>query len=190
MDVQEQAWRLRQEGKSFGEIARELGISKSTAHKYVRDYNKVKETSTKIGKETSDNTDNTASLSDFLENPSQQIQIVSVDKVIDEINQKITTVEEPQVNVKKKEEERLTTAKNFLSPNKYMLLLTIVAAGVILGVIYLYLRGRRTEPEPEPENEPVKKSEQKEKRKQVVVDPQENTDIIMKKIGIKDGVVL
>ena len=43
MSVEEQAYKLYQEGKSYSQIAKELGVSKATAYRYVRKYLKSQE---------------------------------------------------------------------------------------------------------------------------------------------------
>ena len=180
MNPQEIAWKLRQEGKSYGDIAEELKVSKSTAYKYVRDYQKNEEKE----HETADKENN--SISTYLESPSQQIEVVDVNRVVEEINRKITVVEEPvDETIEKNKKEKI---QKKISPNKYTLALLIISAGIILGVVYYLFRQKKTGVTKQPaiQTQDMKKIDeeiQKEVKKETALDH-------AKRAGFEEGVVL
>lgn len=145
MDIKEKAWQLRQQGYSYAAIAEELGIAKSTAYKYISEYEKTAETEPESEEETEEKS---YDVSSFVEETNTDLEVVSVDKVVEEINSKIIPVE-PEIKVKKIEEEKkeTVTSKVNLSGNTVLLALAaVVVTGVLIGIYVVYFR---KEPEPQ-----------------------------------------
>jgi len=202
MDVREQAWELKQQGFSYAEIAEKLGIGKSTAHKYVREWEKIREREPAEPSETEEESEPDFreydvernaipdEIKDYVESGESKLKVVGVREVVKEINTKITKIEEPKTKAKavdgeEKVESIREKAVRTVTGNKIGLFLILISAAVILGVLYYFLR-KPPEPEPEVKQEEVKK-EVVEKRK----NPQtESAYDWLERSGLKENVVV
>jgi|Deesub1362A_J573_1020465.scaffolds.fasta_scaffold00330_64 predicted DNA-binding protein YlxM (UPF0122 family) len=201
MDVREQAWELKQQGFSYAEIAEKLGIGKSTAHKYVKQWEEIKKREPSEPSEPEESEERGSfgeydiernaipdEIKDYVESGETKLKVVGVQEVVKEINTKITKIEEPKVKAKAVEEESKPQsikekAVSTITGNKIGLLLIIISIAVILGVLYYFFR---RQPAPE---------EVQEEAKQKVVEkrtnPQaESTYDWLERSGLKENVVV
>ena len=148
MTIQQQAWELKQQGLSYAEIAQRLGIGKSTAYKYVKQWEKrMTENKEEPVEEVEEHTEEYSGedIANYVEPETTRLEVASVDRVVEEINKKITVLEEPRTKVKKVEEENesekpTSKIKEFVSGNKLLLFIAIVAVVGIIIAAYFILR--------------------------------------------------
>jgi len=170
MSVEKKAYELYQEGKSFSQIAKELGVSKATAYRYVRKYQKsqeatiaqnaeknVSETFHEMS-ETNDavhetnNTDEqsvvlrqrppeeiSSSLKNFVDTSNSNIQVASVNDILNNIQSNIVEVQEADIKTEKKHNN---TISDKIKRNTNLILIVIAIIGVIAAIagIYTYFR--------------------------------------------------
>jgi len=163
-DLREKAYELKQKGYSFADIARELGISKSTAYKYVQ----------------------SANLKNYVEGEENSLEVVPVKRVIEELNKKITRVETEEKidegNDEDLEEER--------PKRKIPFILIIVAISAVVAVAvaaFFIFRSKETKEETvEKEIEERKEKVTKERKNP----DYESTYDYLEKYGLKNAVVI
>jgi len=200
MDIRQQAWELRQQGYSYAEIAKKLGIGKSTVYKYVKqweaelkrepDNDKIGTThDTKNGEYDVDRNSIPSELQNYVESGEPKLKVVGVDEVVSEINKKITIVDEPSTKIKRINEEKpniTNTVKHGLNSNVVFIVVTIIAVIGIAVAVYFWFFRKTDEPKIDKKVEEQKK-EVVEKR----TNPQaESTYDHVSRYGIKDKVVV
>lgn len=132
VELAKRAWELRTQGYSYGQIAKELGISKSTAYQYVQKFQEApltEEEKKELAKED---------IREYVENESE-LKVSHVDRVIEEINKNIVPVEE--VAPKKKKDSFVDELKTKVKENKFWLL-GLVGVVVALVVFFFLVRSR------------------------------------------------
>jgi len=167
MNVREQAYKLKAEGKTYGEIAQILGISKSTAHKYVKQYErelKNKEfenerTSTNVHEHiherprTNDANEQNKQMSKYIDDNTEKLRVANIDDVVEIINENIVEVPEniPE-NKEKKDKQKNISLPNVNISNKYILALAVILVLAVIGGLYYYFRHRSKESDTEPKD--------------------------------------
>ncbi len=167
MNVREQAYKLKAEGKTYGEIAQILNISKSTAHKYVKQYERElknrefenKRTSTNVHEHvherprTNDANEQNEQMNKYIDNNTEKLRVANIDDVVEIINENIVEVPEniPE-NKEKKDKQKNISLPNVNVSNKYILALVVVLILALIGGLYYYFRHRSKKPDTEPED--------------------------------------
>ncbi len=172
MNVREQAYKLKAEGKTYGEIAQILGISKSTAHKYVKQYERElknrefenERTSTNVHERprTNDANEQNEQMSKYIDDNTEKLRVANIDDVVEIINENIVEVPEniPE-NKEKKDKQKNISLPNVNISNKYILGLAVILVLAVIGGLYYYFRHRSKEPDTEPEDKAKPKAKTK-----------------------------
>lgn len=127
-NLQAKVKELRDQGLSFGEIAKRLGISKASAYRYYKSGTGVED---KI-EETED--DKSEELSEYLVESEDKLKVKSVDDVVKKINEQITVV--PEEEIEEEESEESITAK--IPKGNIWTLITIIAIVAVAGIVVYY----------------------------------------------------
>lgn len=136
MDKAEKAYRLRQEGYTYQQIAEELGIGLSTVHKYVRRV----EAQRKDQQSSSE-----GGIENYIDR-QEKLKTASVDDVVNVINESVTEVpEETDTKHRAKAEAEGDEGEKSvrrIHPAVLIAILTIIA--FVAGIFYFFHRKAKT----------------------------------------------